>query len=163
MLEGMKRTFKYVDGDCAPGQLIEAKEDHIGELSPAKQRAERAIREGDPRGSLRASAIYVFEDRAVAEALLHHTPGQHLYEMEVDDADILHRADLRIYDEIVDALARGRPTQALVKEFWSGTERPHPRIELAVSKARVVRKMVDKHDKPTARGRPSSGTDVPVA
>jgi hypothetical protein len=33
---------------------------------------------------------------------------KHLYEMEIDADDILHRADLRIYDEIVEALKQNK-------------------------------------------------------
>jgi hypothetical protein len=44
----------------------------------------------------------------MAKGLLGKTTGKHLYEMEIDADDILHRADLRIYDEIVEALKQNK-------------------------------------------------------
>jgi hypothetical protein len=67
--------------------------------------------------------------------------------MEIDADDILHRADLRIYDEIVEALQHNKNADHLVKEFWQGVERPSPRMELVVRKAIAVEKLVDDHDK----------------
>lgn len=49
--------------------------------------------------------------------------------MEIDTKDILHRADLRIYDEIVEALKQNKNADRLVKEFWQGVERPSPRTD----------------------------------
>jgi hypothetical protein len=72
---------------------------------------------------------------------------KHLYEMEIDADDILHRADLRIYDEIVEALKQNNNAHQLVKEFWQGIERPFPRMELTVRKATAIEKLVDDHDK----------------
>jgi hypothetical protein len=70
---------------------------------------------------------------------------KHLYEMEIDADDILHRADLRIYDEIVEALKQNKNVDELVKEFWQGVERPFPRMELTVRKATAVEKLVDEN------------------
>ena len=55
----------------------------------------------------------------------------------------MHRADLRIYDEIVRALQRAESAEGLMREFWDGAERPDPRIELSVVRATVVRKIAD--------------------
>jgi hypothetical protein len=63
--------------------------------------------------------------------------------MSIQQSDIIHRADLRIYDEIVEALKTDQPVSHLVKEFWDGIERPSPRIELTVRKATVVKKIAD--------------------
>jgi|1185.fasta_scaffold27264_1 hypothetical protein len=142
--------FKYLDDKLDPGYVLKPQGDHLPKLSADKQRAEVAIRGGDPRGALRANAVFVFEDRSVAEALLGETPGEHLYEVAVEEGDILHRGDLRIYDEIVDALKHKAPVDALVKEFWAGVERPRARNELVVSKATIRRKLVDDAEKERA-------------
>src|SRR3954469_2111764 len=141
--------FKYLDDKLDPGYVLKAQGDHLPKLSAEKQRAEVAIRGGDPRGSLRANAVFVFEDRSVAEALLGETPGEHLYEVAVEER-VLHRGDLCIYDEIVDALKHKTPVDALVKEFWAGVERPRARNELVVSKATIRRKLVDDAEKERA-------------
>jgi hypothetical protein len=140
----MRLAFKYSEEDCQPGYVIVARGDHIGDLSPEKQRAERAIRAADPRGRMRACSVYFFERRDIAEALLDETSDKHLFEAAIEDNDVLHRADLRIYDEIVEALEQSHPIDRLLEEFWSGVERSSPRIELAVARARVTRKLFDK-------------------
>ena len=141
------KGYRYYESDLDPGYIDRPKSDHLPELSPDKQKAEIAIRQGDERGSFRAHAVFVFEKLEVAKGLLGKTPGKHLYEMEIDMDDILHRADLRIYDEIVEALKQNKNTNQLVKEFWQGVERPSPRMELTVRKATAVEKLVDDRDK----------------
>jgi hypothetical protein len=141
------KGYRYYESDLDPGYIDRPKSDHLPELSPDKQKAEIAIRQGDERGSFRAHAVFVFEKLEVAKGLLGKTPGKHLYEMEIDMDDILHRADLRIYDEIVEALKQNKNTDQLVKEFWQGVERPSPRMELTVRKATAVEKLVDDRDK----------------
>jgi len=141
------KAYRYYETDFQSGYVDTPQGDHLPSLSPEKQRAEMVIREGDKRGRSRAHAIFVFEKVAVARDLLDKTAGKHLYEMNVDEGDILHRADLRIYDEIVEALKRNEKVDLLVREFWQGIERPSPRIELAVTRAVVVRKLVDDDEK----------------
>ena len=139
----MAKGYRYYEIDFQPGYVDTPTADHLPKLSPDKQRAEVAIRAGDKRGRSRAHALFVFEDLDVAKALLGQTQSKQLYEMSIEDKDILHRADLRIYDEIVDALKAKRDPDGLIREFWAGIERPSPRIELAVMKATVVRKLID--------------------
>jgi hypothetical protein len=141
------KGYRYYESDLDPGYIDRPKSDHLPELSQDKQKAKIAIRQGDERGSFRAHAVFVFEKLEVAKGLLGKTPGKHLYEMEIDMDDILHRADLRIYDEIVEALKQNKNTDQLVKEFWQGVERPSPRMELTVRKATAVEKLVDNRDK----------------
>lgn len=139
--------FRYFDSPFAPGHLVLPQSDHFQNLSKEKQAAEAAIRAGDPRGKLRANAIFVFEKREVAERLLEKTPGEHLYEVSFESGDILNLSDLRIYDEIVEALRRKQNAERLVKEFWDGIERADPRIELTVNKVTVCRKLIDNEQK----------------
>jgi hypothetical protein len=140
-------AFRYLDDDLAPGHVVLPQGDHFHNLSGDKQNAESAIRAGDPRGEMRANAVFAFEKREVAEALLHATDGEHLYELLVEPQDILSRSDLRIYDEIVEALREERNADALIREFWAGVERPRPRIELTVAKAVVRQKLIDDDEK----------------
>jgi hypothetical protein len=140
-------AFRYFDHDLEPGQVILPQGDHFHNLSADKQKAEAAIRAGDPRGSIRSNAVFVFEKREIAEALLNETPGEHLYELLVEPRDILNRSDLRIYDEIVEALKAERNADALVRQFWEGVERDAPRVELTVAKAVVRQKLIDDDEK----------------
>jgi hypothetical protein len=139
----MLTAFKYLEDEFKHGEEITPKEDHFHNLREDKRKAEIAIRRADPRGGLRARAIFVFESRKVAEDLLPQTAGKHLYEVAVNENDVLHRADLTIYDDIEQALRNGNPVDRLLKDFWDGVQRPLPRIELAVSRIRVGRKIAD--------------------
>jgi hypothetical protein len=145
--------YKYSEEECSPGELVVARQDHLPDLSPDKQKTELAIRAGDARGPLRACAVYAFADLAVAQDLLAETDGQHLYEMVIDGRDVIHQADLRIYDEIVEALKAGRSAHELVAEFWRGRRRPVPRIELCVRRMTVRRRLVHKDEKQRCRFR----------
>ncbi len=133
--------FRFFDETFQPGYVVRPRGDHIGKLSRDKQRAERAIREGHPKGALRANAVFVFEDRHVAEALLDNASGKYLYEVEIEPEDVIHRGDLEIYDEVVEALKRGHDADPLVAQFWAGIERPSPRMELTIAKVKVRRKL----------------------
>ena len=135
--------YRYCEEDFQPGHIDEATADHLPNLSPDKQKAEIAIRQGDKRGALRAHATFVFEKLEIAARLLGETKGKHLFELSIVPSDIFHRADLRIYDEIVAALQENETVDHLVREFWKGLERPDPRVELCVAKATVVKKLID--------------------
>lgn len=134
--EGQTRSligYRYCEEDLQPGYVEHAAGDHLPELSPDKQKAEVVIRRGDKRGVLRAQAIFVFEKFEVAARLLNETTGKHLFELSIDPRDVFHRADLRIYDEIVRALQKGEKVNQLVRQFWEGVQRADPRIELCVA------------------------------
>lgn len=135
--------YRYCEEDFQPGHVEQAAGDHLPDLRPDKQEAEIVIRRGDKRGALRGQATFVFEKFEIAARLLNETRGKHLFELSVDPSDVFHRADLRIYDEIVAALQKGEKVNHLVREFWAGIERTDPRIELCVAKATIVRKLVD--------------------
>ena len=136
------KGYRFCEEDFAPGFVDRATEDHLPKLSPDKQKAELAIRQADKRGQSRALATFVFEKLEIATRLLDETKGKHLFELSIARTDIFHRADLRIYDEIVQALQSAKNADDLIREFWAGVERPDPRIELSVAKATVVRRIV---------------------
>jgi hypothetical protein len=134
-------VYRYYEQDLPPGYVDTPQVDHLDKLSPEKQKAEIAIRKGDKRGQSRAGAIFVFEKLDVAKALLIEARDQYLFEVSVDEKDVVHRADLRIYDEIVETLKKNEDPRSLIKEFWMGVERPSPRIELEVKKVIIVKKI----------------------
>jgi len=141
--EGEIKAYRFCEEDFAPGFVDRATEDHLPKLSPDKQKAELAIRRADKRGPSRAMATFVFERLEIAKRLLDETKGKHLFELAIARDDVLHRADLRIYDEVVHALKKAENADGLIEEFWAGVERPDPRMELSVAKATVLRKIVD--------------------
>ena len=135
--------YRYCEADYQPGYADTPSEDHLPKLEPEKQRAEIAIREGDKRGRSRPHALYLFESIDVAKRLLGETKGKQLYECWVDDSDILHRGDLRIYDEVVEALENNEDPDDLIRQYWAGEEREAPRVELVVKRCTFVRKFVE--------------------
>jgi len=139
----MITAYKFLEDKIDVGTEIAATEDHRKNLDRDKRNTEDLIRKSSKRGELRARAVFVFENRAVADDLLDQTHGKYLYEVQVDREDVLHRGDLRIYDEIHTALKNNDPTDTLLKDFWDGVQRPDARIELAVSKVRIGPLLVD--------------------
>jgi hypothetical protein len=142
--------YRYCEEDFKPGHAERADGDHLPDLTPEKKNAEIIIRQGDERGSLRAKATFVFESLEIALRLLNETRGKHLFELSIDPRHVFHRADLRIYDEIVAALQKGKNVDQLVRQFWAGVERPDPRIELCVAEATIVKKLEDANRKSKA-------------
>ena len=133
--------FRFFDETFQPGYVVQPHGDHLHKLSRDQQRAELAIRRGHPNGARRANAVFVFEARSVAEALLGKASGKYLYEVEVGPEDVIHRGDLEIYDEVVEALKHGHDADPLIAAFWASVERPSPRMELTVAKVKVRRKL----------------------
>jgi hypothetical protein len=106
--------------------------------------AEKLIREARSGGAeIRSNCIYAWECAEMAESNWRIEKAKHLYELEICEADILHRGnavhvfDLRSAEESLKA--------ALAKRYWEepGQEKY---VELLVRKARVLRKLKDKSD-----------------
>jgi hypothetical protein len=61
---------------------------------------------------------------------------------EIDDTDIVHRGDANCFSAAGDALRNGRSMDLAVQRYWNGEGEspayPTPRVEILVTKARVV-------------------------
>jgi len=91
-----------------------------------------------PHGkSPRIGCLYLFEDEIVAKKHWSKMADGKLYEVEIDESSILHRADMRFVDKAflsTDTSER----EVCAKDYWSGVETDTPRIEILVNEATVV-------------------------
>lgn len=139
-------VYRHDPRDFADGDEIRSAGDHRDRLTEDQKSAENAIREGKPNGDkIRADSLYVYHDVEMAETDWKLKPGRHLYELEVDDADIAHSGDLQIYHEVLRVLRKDLPIDDAVKRYWAPVETGR-HIERLVSKAIVVRRLKDAKD-----------------
>lgn len=96
--------------------------DHIDNDSfgPLRQ-AEIAIRQGHAEGwRIRSESLYVYSDKDMSERDWSFKKGRYLYELEIEENDIIHRGDLQNFHEVVSALGNGLSAEDLVQRYWSG-------------------------------------------
>lgn len=91
---------------------------------------------------LRSKCLYLFEDIDVAKKHWSKMTEGKLYEIEIEDSLLLHRADMQLVD-----LAFSKESEAEMEEiaidYWCGKETEKPRIEVLVLKA-VVSGVISK-------------------
>src|SRR5262249_7170674 len=101
----MRKVYRYDEEDYPEGETITSRGDHFVRLTPAQQRVETAIRKTLENGEeIRIKSLYTWENREVAERLWKHKKETHLFELEIDDADVVHRGDLDFFSAAVDAI-----------------------------------------------------------
>jgi hypothetical protein len=114
-------VYRYDTRDFAEGEVIISNGDHFDRLMPDQQRAETAIRDKMPNGhDIRATSLYTWKHLRPAELAWKFKKGNHLYELEVDEADIIHTADLDDYSSIVTAVRKREPPDSYVERYCSG-------------------------------------------
>jgi hypothetical protein len=136
------RVYRYDAEDYALDQVISSRGDHYETLTEKQKPAETLVRQFLPNGErVRSKSLYVWKDKDAAKRIWRHTDrGQHLYELEVDEADIEFVGDLDYYSAVVDALAIGMPADDYVKAYCSeiiASERVEMLVKKAVVKARL--------------------------
>lgn len=136
------------DRDQFPdGHVIFPRGDCIGMLNKHRRQAELAIRAAMPDGvRVRSTSLYTWHDKEVAIRAA-EAEGKHLYELEVDPADVRFIGDLNYYSEAADwaSLGMNERVREAAEKYCSGAfSNPNPaeqRIEILISKAKVLRKL----------------------
>lgn len=143
--------WRYDPRELFPNDMIYPEpsraDDFLVTLTPDLLVAEKLICEAVPNGAeLRRNAVYCFEDRGNANEGAYRKAVR-LYEVAVDQNDILHRGDLNHYTQIGQlaagktALSKGPAdhTAREVLKYWaSEVSRPNSKMEVLVKQARVV-------------------------
>lgn len=85
----------------------------------------------------RSNCLYLFEDISVAKKHWSKMTEGKLYEVEIDENLILHRADMRLVD---DAFLAEEESEAIkcASNYWEGQETTTSRIEVLVQNATVT-------------------------
>ena len=137
----MRIGYHYSDWDYADNETVVRSWDI--NLTPEQLTAEAIIRDHHPEGPetglrIRSSAFFLYEDYKTAHRMFERMrTWKYLYTMEYDDADILHRGLLGIYNQVVTA-----PTEAdAIKSaqlYWKGFPPESSHVEVLVSKITVL-------------------------
>ena len=131
--------YHYSNDIFQTGQEFLPQHDHFDSLDPSQREAELAIRQGKlGAAEIRIGAVYVWRDEDWARAAYRLSKRKYLYEVEVEERDILHQADLSHYTDTRDAINGGRSPNEHVRRYWAGE--PHlpehikPRFEILARK-----------------------------
>jgi hypothetical protein len=141
------RAYHYTNYIHQPGDIITAGRDSLTTFSGSKKAFEEALREGHTHGhAIRSEALYVWEDSDFIPRIWPAVPAKYFYEVEIEEADILHRSNLNHYNDGLDAAKKGEPLDDIVAAYWSNARSSDakPRIEILVTKARVIRLLLSK-------------------
>jgi hypothetical protein len=103
-----------------PGDIITAGRDSLITFKGPKKIFEEALRAGHVDGpEIRAEAFYVWESPDFVPSIWEHIPYRYYYEVEIDEADIIHRSNLNHYNDGIDAAKKGLPLDKYVQDYWS--------------------------------------------
>jgi len=129
--------------DFIVGEIIETAGEFTTQNPEGSEEIENLFESARPnKKPIRSTCLYLFEDLTVAKKHWSKMADGKLYEVEVDEALILHRADMRLVDKAYCTKDEAE-RNACASEYWSGIETSNPRIEILVENAVVV-KIVSK-------------------
>ncbi len=139
-------VYRYDDENYADGQVVRGRGDSLDNLTDDQKTVEITIRSILHNGvEVRSTSLYTWANENLARRLWPFSKKKHLYELKVDNSDIRFSADLNWYSAAVDAVKLGELPQDAVDRYCSGIEAGYPfttpRIEILVSKAKVIRKL----------------------
>jgi len=127
-----QRTFAVDDPLPPPG-------DHIEQLKPEQQTAERILRHaaGD-RERLRADFIFAFDSFDRAKRYFAFKKDRTLYELAVEEKHVLHSADMELFNKIAALNADTDETRAIAAQYWQGELGDGKCVEYICSEAKVT-------------------------
>jgi hypothetical protein len=131
-----KRYFRTDPREFVPGDEMPPPGDHLEELQDELRHAEMLVREVGC--TCRAYNLYVFADKERARWYWLLKKARYLYEVEVQDNDILHTGDMNLLREIANVWHQPTEARKLAEKYREGGMGDDPLIELVVRKARVT-------------------------
>lgn len=142
-----KRTlFRTDHRQFNDGDEMTSAGDHYDGLTDDEKKAEDEVRAFKGGHTIRADSLYAYESEDLASKHWQTSKGdRHLYELEVDEADIVHSGNLDTFSEVVTALRKKEDTIPAVEKYWS-KEPIGVRTEHLVKKATVVKRVKDGKD-----------------
>lgn len=137
----MSRRYFRADKDdlLAEGESLIQSDRYPNRCNASTKRAEEFLRRYHPLGKARGTSIFIFEDEGETRNYYNHQKGRNLYELEVNDADIVHRADMNWINKIGDAIeARDEASAKTYADNWiKGIPTDKPRWETLTKAAKV--------------------------
>ena len=144
----MTRILYRIDRrEFSVGKEILPPGDHIDFVETPLQAAEALLRRvaGD-RAKLRSEYLFVFKDLNYTGKYFLGKGGRSIYEVEVDESDILHEADMMLVNEIADVISDTPAAESLAERWLNQETRDSERVEVVVAKAVVKRKLFKPGD-----------------
>jgi hypothetical protein len=134
--------------DFRPGDDIPPAGDHLPRMKGAFVEAEKLLRSASPTmKEQRANGIYAFEQYRAACINYLGTRDGKLYEIEVNPDDVLHKADMKIVNDIAASANDASQQTLLVNAYLNGETRNSDWVELIVSKATARRMLYGPREK----------------
>jgi hypothetical protein len=129
------REFKEGDIITSPG-------DHIDRLNDLLKAAELRLRGfSQEKAELRAGSLYAFTNLEWSKKYFLGKTG-FLYELEVDETNVVHVADMMLVNLISEAEASDEDSAiSFAKQYWAGGRGNGERIEILATEA-VVKKLM---------------------
>jgi hypothetical protein len=91
---------------------------------------------------MRSESLFLFENLEVAKKHWSEMIDGNLYEVEVDNSSILHRADMQLVD-LAFRTENESELERCAADYWMGKETNNPRIEVLVKKA-IISNVISK-------------------
>ena len=138
-----RRVFRYDAQEYSKGEIIKSRGDHYDRLTEDEKKVELAIQDTLPDGKrIRSTSLYTWANEEPAKQLWKLACPSHLYELEIEETDIQFIGDLEFYSDAKDAVKRGSDPESSVTAYCDGQIKSE-RVEVLVSKAKVLRKLFD--------------------
>ena len=106
-----------------------------------------------PNKPQRAGSLFVTDDQACAENYWRTHDKRYLYEVEIDEDAILHRADMHMVDAIGDELKKAIPNtpgyakcDELARKYWRSERTGDPCAEYLLEKVTGRKRLKDLSD-----------------
>jgi hypothetical protein len=91
------------------------------DLSPQQQTAETILRRAaGVRERVRADLIFTFDSLNWTKRYFIGKPGRSVYQPEVDERDVVHSADMQLFNQIAELNADTSEAEALAQRYWEG-------------------------------------------
>jgi hypothetical protein len=136
-----KRFFRaHREPNLEVGTVIRSPGDHIKDLKGNQLLTENLLRENAPAGheKTRSELLYVFDDLYLCEVYFLGRKTSTVYEVAIDPADVVHTADIDLFNDIAKDPANAEHVNPLLKAYWDGETRSGKKVEYLVRQVRIV-------------------------
>ncbi|MHC2282161.1 hypothetical protein ACVME8_008804 [Bradyrhizobium diazoefficiens] len=142
-------VYRTDSRDFEPGEEITSRGDHRDELPDEdKKEAEDAIRASHTDGAtIRADSLYAYRSLELAKSdwRFRSKVQRHVYELDIDESDIVHVGDLMIYFAVIADVRARRDPMGTASKYWTAAPSEKD-TEYLVRKATVVRQIHNASD-----------------
>jgi hypothetical protein len=143
------RTLYRIDERAfAAGEAMTPPGDHISSLKAEQQTAEVILRRAaGVRERVRADLIFTFDNLAWTKRYFTLKSNRTIYELAVDEKDIVHSADMELFNAIAEINADTPEAQALAARSWQSDKGDGQRVEHLCAAAWVTAVLYTPHQK----------------